>query len=143
MAKHTPGRLKVEHIRRGGDANTFLPVIVNAHGDILFTVKLPTFDRAQSMADARRLAAAWNACENLNPEAVPDLLAACHCEANDTMDGDLLSIVASWLLTHADAVDAATNSKCAHVPMVREWASRLLRKQRLQHAAIAQAQDQD
>jgi hypothetical protein len=72
--------------------------------------------------------------------AAPELLEACKTEHNDTMDGDILCIIAAWLLRHADTVDAQCGKdKPAYPDMLRAWAGRLLNKQSLQKAAIAKA----
>jgi hypothetical protein len=73
--------------------------------------------------------------------AAPELLEARQCEHNDTMDGDLLCIVAEYLRGRADQIDAATlgPDKPAHADMLRAWADRLTHKQQLQRAAIAKA----
>jgi len=75
--------------------------------------------------------------------AAPELLAACRCEADDCMDGDLLSFVAEWLRSHADAVDAAYDNKPAHTEALRDWADRLEHKQALQAAALAKARPEN
>ncbi len=79
--------------------------------------------------------------QNPAENTAPDLLKACQCEHNDTMDGDLLCIVAEYLRVRADFSDRYCDglTQPAHADMLRNWASRLETKQRLQREAIALA----
>jgi len=94
-SKHTPGKLFV----RGAQ----VPVGPNEEGDRLLHTEdkqhiAESFqyrnhehtDAATAIANAERLAACWNACEGINPEAVKDLLEACRAlvlEWNSCFEG--------------------------------------------------------
>lgn len=76
MSKHTPGPIEIR----------YFDALYAADGYELMC----TWDRAQSRANAEHAAACWNACEGINPEAVPKLLAACKAlvkECRCAMDG--------------------------------------------------------
>lgn len=66
--KHTPGRIEY---RDGGlhEVGNGFRLIAAMDRDLVETGE-------QTEANARRMAACWNACEGINPEAVPKLLAA-------------------------------------------------------------------
>lgn len=76
MTEHTPGQWKVEN-------DTILDSKQNVvatrhswrrlHGDVQDATISPT----EADANAQRIVACVNGCEDINPEAVPDLLAAC------------------------------------------------------------------
>jgi hypothetical protein len=73
------------------------------------------FSRKEQIANARRIVACVNACEGINPEAVPDLLEACEAYAD------------------ADAWDNARHysesiqeMKRRRVPIHNRWANRII-----------------
>ena len=62
------------------------------------------------------------------------LLEACQYQADDRMDGDLLTIVACHLLNEADEAEAGG---LVDLPKsCRDWADKLLKKQVLQAKAL-------
>lgn len=71
MSGHTKGRITVRHISDCGHYD--LEVGDEAIGQVFYTDNMPG---GRGEADADRLADCWNACEGINPEAVPDMLAA-------------------------------------------------------------------
>lgn len=69
-AKHTPGPLEAEPQFIGDDVFTgTIQLWGGEDSEVLIA-------ECVDMANARRLRDCWNACEGINPEAVPDLLAA-------------------------------------------------------------------
>ena len=87
-AAHTPGRLRfMVHGSLAKDEVTILAGGVQALDRVVVaSVKAWQRDELddvvyrgfrETLGNAQRLVACWNALEGLNPEAVPDLLAAC------------------------------------------------------------------
>ncbi len=70
---------------------------------------------------------------------LPELLAACQCGADDRMDGDLLSIVAEYLLSEADDIERK-RPRDISIRLYRDWADRLFKKQVLQAKALGIAE---
>lgn len=85
MQKHTPGRLRAEGLLIVMDDEVG-PLVAQV-ADELMHVEV---DGEQATADAERLAACWNACLDINPEAVPELL-----KAHDTNVADALECFAN------------------------------------------------
>ena len=73
--QHTPGPWKVSTANPYA-VNTVSGGIATAHGtdDANYSEFFPSTEQAK--ANARRIVACVNACEGINPEAVPDLLEA-------------------------------------------------------------------
>jgi len=73
--KRTPGKLKIKRIKQWvmGQGDDY-PQIVSESGQII--VNGLDLALGAEEANAERLVACWNACEGINPEAVPDLLEA-------------------------------------------------------------------
>ena len=62
MSKHTPGQLHV---------GPYYKTDVESREGTVAECRVGT---ARGEANARRIVACWNACEGINPEAVPELL---------------------------------------------------------------------
>jgi hypothetical protein len=70
--EHTPGPWHIEF-----ECNVFGPnhrLVASAGG---YQTNADDWHRIENEANARRIITCVNACEGINPEAVPDLLAAC------------------------------------------------------------------
>lgn len=73
--QHTPGRLEVCLSRQSDGLPNGHMLCDLTTGDEVATI--PESEPPELFANtARRLAACWNACDGLNPEAVPDLIKA-------------------------------------------------------------------
>jgi hypothetical protein len=70
--KHTPGRL---NLSSKGDGRIWIEAANDTAEDI--AVLVMDDHQIKNAANAARLVACWNACEGINPEAVPELLEAC------------------------------------------------------------------
>ena len=68
---HTRGRLKATGIYLGTDEEDSQTI---AYMDNHRNKRRRAWE--EDIANAKHLAACWNACEGINPEAVPDILAA-------------------------------------------------------------------
>lgn len=82
MNKHTSGFLRAE--MRESFVGEYTPkcpdswAIKDKRGRTIFGISAQMRRTAETKeADAKRLVACWNACEGINPDAVPDLLEAC------------------------------------------------------------------
>ena len=64
MSKHTPGLLRVKLNAR--DVETIAP----------YCGERPVVAHCLTLEDAEHVVACWNACKDINPEAVPELLKA-------------------------------------------------------------------
>ncbi len=93
LTKHTPGPLELWtgcSWRRFGSKTTGETVceptvLHDGQADLYFR------NGGQSGPDAKRLVACWNACEGINPEAVPELLRAAKlADKRLASGGDLL-----------------------------------------------------
>ena len=80
--KHTPGPLEA-HLHTDGYGFALYnqrATEIAAHTNVvvpLLNEREREYHKDEIAANAHRLVACWNACEGLNPEAVPGLLAAC------------------------------------------------------------------
>lgn len=78
MNKHTPGPWTYHHEpslnRYAVRAEPFGTETILS---ISYWSRTPIWDRERAEADASRIVSCVNACDGINPEAVPDLLAAC------------------------------------------------------------------
>lgn len=70
MSKHTPGSLKVE--RWTNKSRRKCTKIVGPE----YEVATISYTNGPEEADADRIVACWNACNDLNPEGVPDVVEA-------------------------------------------------------------------
>jgi len=82
--------------------------------------------------------------------AAPDLLEACRYKHNDSMDGDLLCVVANWLLNYisflkenAEMIDRISPNRHVQSSRLEQLANELLHKHSLQKAALAKARGKD
>lgn len=66
--KHTPGKIEF-------DGEAYLFAKHAEQGDLMLAELRGAGWGAPIVANGKRLAACWNACEGINPETVPDLLA--------------------------------------------------------------------
>ena len=65
-------------------------------------------DEDESVANADRLSACWNACDGLNPAAVPGLLAALQFIVNDAPAGEDAQLTVKGYNMACAAIAAAT-----------------------------------
>jgi len=75
--EHTPGKLKhVWQRHSDGSHDLVSPGIGRHQGAVIATCGQQLCDDGLLAANAEHLAACWNVCDGINPEAVPNMLAA-------------------------------------------------------------------
>ena len=75
MAEKTPGLLELDPSQEPYSERDGYRVMSRRYGRIAF-VAVPLGYEKEAKATAVRFVACWNACEGINPEAVPELLKA-------------------------------------------------------------------